>query len=168
MSCDVYEDRRSDPHEILGVPRGADRQQVIRAFYRRARNGGHPDTGGDAETFEQIVCARDMLLSQPRRTAYQSDRRAAPADRAPKTAPPPTPAPQQETNKLAVATAVFALFGPVFWPLAIIIGHLALRQIRRTGQQGGTLVPVVLFFLYLLALPVLLGLGLVLIPSSGG
>jgi hypothetical protein len=51
---------------------------------------------------------------------------------------------------------VLALLGPFLWPVAIVIGHLALRQIKRTGQGGGTLVPVVLFFLYVLTLPVLL------------
>ncbi len=51
------------------------------------------------------------------------------------------------------------------WPVAILVGHLALRQIKRTGQGGGTLVPVVLFFLYAFTLPVLLRiLSLVLIP----
>lgn len=155
-----------DPHALLGVPEGADRQQVIRAFHRRVRNGGHPDTGGDARTFDEIVRARDVLLD---RAAYESRRRAAqapptapptdaprPAGAPPTTRPRPAPPPPKETSRLAIATAVLALLGPFLWPVAIVIGHLALRQIKRTGQGGGTFVPVVLFFLYVLTLPVLL------------
>lgn len=53
MRSDVYEQGTRDPHDVLGVPRGADRQQVMRAFHRKARRGGHPDTGGDAQTFDE-------------------------------------------------------------------------------------------------------------------
>jgi hypothetical protein len=60
---------------------------------------------------------------------------------------------------------VLALLGPFFWPVAILVGHFALRQIKRTGQGGGTLVPVVLFFLYVLTLPVLVRiLSIIVIP----
>jgi hypothetical protein len=187
MSGDVHLHGGCDPHDLLGVPRGADRQQVIRAFHRRARNGGHPDTGGDARTFDEIVRARDVLLDQ---AAYESRRRAtrttapprataprttaAPRATAPRTtaapratAPPkvhPGQAapPSTQTSRLAIATAVLALLGPLLWPVAIVVGHLALRQIKRTGQGGGSFVPVVLFFLYILTLPVLLRIGSVL------
>lgn len=165
MSSDVHRQGGRDPHDVLGVPRGADRQQVMRAFHRRARNGGHPDTGGDAQTFEEIIHARDVLLEQERLAAHQPDRRTAQATTAPAANPRPADSPPRETSRLAVATAVLALLGPLFWPVAIIIGHVALRQINRTGQGGGTLVPVVLFFLYILTLPVLLRiLSLLLIP----
>ncbi len=61
--------------------------------------------------------------------------------------------------------AVLALLGPFLWPVAIVTGHLALRQIKRTGQGGGTFVPIVLFLLYILTLPTLLRiLSLLLIP----
>ena len=156
MSSDVHRQGGRDPHDVLGVPRGADRQQVIRAFHRKARRGGHPDTGGDAQTFEEIVRARDVLLDQARLAAYESDRRAAQATRAPNANPRPAYSPPRETSRLAIVTAVLALLGPFVWPVAIVIGHLALRQIKRTGQGGGTLVPIVLFFLYVLTLPVLL------------
>jgi curved DNA-binding protein CbpA len=169
MSGDVHLHSGRDPHDLLGVPRGADRQQVIRAFHRRARNGGHPDTGGDARTFDEIVRARDVLLD---RAAYEWRGRstrttAQPRATASPTAPPrvhPRPAapPSTQTSRLAIATAVLALLGPLLWPVAIVIGHLALRQIKRTGQGGGSFVPVVLFFLYILTLPVLLRIGSVL------
>jgi curved DNA-binding protein CbpA len=83
MSSYVHRRGGRDPHDVLGVPRGADRQQVMRAFHRKVRRGGHPDTGGDAQTFEEIVRARDVLLNQARLAASESDRRAAQATRAP-------------------------------------------------------------------------------------
>lgn len=171
MSDDVHQRVGRDPHEVLGVPRGADRQQVIRAFHRKARRGGHPDTGGDAQAFDEIVRARDVLLDQARLAADESHRRApqtatAPnADPRPTHSPPTASSPPRETNKLAIVTAVLALLGPLLWPVAIVTGHLALRQIKRTGQGGGTLVPVVLFFLYVISVPVLLRiLSLIVIP----
>jgi len=169
MSGDVHLHGGRDPHDLLGVPRGADRQQVIRAFHRRARNGGHPDTGGDARTFDEIVRARDVLLDRAADEWRQRSTRttAQPRATASPTAPPrvhPRPAapPSTQTSRLAIATAVLALLGPLLWPVAIVIGHLALRQIKRTGQGGGSFVPVVLFFLYILTLPVLLRIGSVL------
>jgi hypothetical protein len=173
MISDVHRQGKRDPHDVLGVPRGADRQQVMRAFHRKARSGGHPDTGGDAQKFEEIIRARDVLLEQARRAAYQPDRRTARAATVPNVNPRPAHSPrrdaayspQKETSRLAVATAALALLGPLFWPVAIIVGHFALRQIKRTGQGGGTLVPVVLFFLYILSLPVLLRIfSMLLIP----
>ena len=175
MSGDVHLHGGRDPHDLLGVPRDADRQQVIRAFHRLARNGGHPDTGGDARTFDEIVRARDVLLD---RAAYESRRRSTRTAAQPRasaqpraTASPTGPtrvhprpaAPRStQTSRLAIATAVLALLGPLLWPVAIVVGHLALRQIKRTGQGGGSFVPVVLFFLYILTLPVLLRIGSVL------
>ena len=153
-----YAHRRGgrDPHDVLGVPRGADREQVVRAFHRKARRGGHPDTGGDAQTFEEIVRARDVLLNQARLAASESDGRAAQATRAPNATSPPAYSPRRGTGGLAVLTVVLALLGPFFWPVAIAIGHVALRQIRRTEQGGVTLVPVALFLLYVLTLLALL------------
>jgi len=175
MSGDVHLHGGRDPHDLLGVPRGADRQQVIRAFHRRARNGGHPDTGGDARTFDEIVRARDVLLDRAAdewrqrstRTTAQPSAAASPTA-SPRVHPrPPAPPstqtrPSTQTSRLALATAVLALLGPLLWPVAIVVGHLALRQIKRTGQGGGSFVPVVLFFLYILTLPVLLRIGSVL------
>lgn len=71
-----------DPHQVLGVRRGATPQQVTQAFRREVRRGGHPDTGGDAHAFRRLVAARDALLTGP----------AAPPPSAPR--PHPRPAPQ--------------------------------------------------------------------------
>jgi len=149
MSGDAHRQGGRDPHDVLGVPRGADRQQVMRAFHRKVRRGGHPDTGGDAQTFGEIVRARDVLVDQARHATYESDRRAKRATTA-KANPRPAHSPPRETSRLAIVTAVLALLGPFLWPVAIVIGHLALRQIKRTGQGGGTFVPIVLFLLYIL------------------
>jgi curved DNA-binding protein CbpA len=165
MSVDVHRQGGRDPHDVLGVPRGADRQQVVRAFRRKARHGGHPDAGGDAQKFEEIVRARDTLLNQPGPAAHESDRRTTHVTTPPKAAPHPATSQPRETSKLAIATVVLALLGPFLWPVAIVTGHVALRQIKRTGQGGGTLVPILLLFLYIITLPVLARiLSVLLIP----
>ena len=158
ISSDVHRRGARDPHNVLGVPRGADQQQVVRAFRRKVRRGGHPDTGGDAQTFEEIVRARDVLLAQTRLAANETDRRAntTSANPGPSYSRLRTFSPPSETNRLAIVTAVLALLGPFWWPVAIVTGHLSLRQIKRTGQGGGTLVPIVLFLLYVVTLLVLL------------
>jgi hypothetical protein len=159
-----------DPHDVLGVPRGADRRQVTRAFHRKALLGGHPDTGGDAEGFEELARARDVLLGSRPLAATQHARRASyssgPAASATgpvgsKTpSPHPSPAPDRRPsssrmNRLAVVSTVLVFLGPLFWIAALAVGHLALRQIRRTGQEGATLVRIVLGFLHICTLPVL-------------
>lgn len=165
MTSDVHQRGGRDPHDVLGVPRGADRQQVVRAFHRKARRGGHPDSGGDDQTFQEIVHARDVLLDQARHATHESTRRTTQATAAPAAKAQPDEPPPAETSRWAIATGVLALLGPLFWPIAIVIGHLALRQIKRTGQGGGTLVTVVLLFLYVLTLPVLVRiLSMILIP----
>jgi DnaJ domain len=156
MTVEATQHRR-DPHDILGVPRGADRQQVMQAFRRKAKQGSHPDTGGNTQTFEEIIRARDALLEPARPATNLSSRRTAPVARPPKTRPspakpPPDTASPAETSKLAIATGVLALLGPLFWPVAIMFGHLALRHIQRTGKGGGTLVRATLFLVYLLTL----------------
>ena len=47
------------------------------------------------------------------------------------THPPYAPAPP--TNTMAVLSLVFAF---LFWPLAIVFGHMARKQIARTGEAG--------------------------------
>ncbi|MFG1954088.1 DUF4190 domain-containing protein [Micromonospora sp. NPDC048830] len=46
------------------------------------------------------------------------------------------PAPGRRTNVLAVLSLVFAF---VFAPAGIVLGHVAKRQIRRTGEEGDQL-----------------------------
>jgi large-conductance mechanosensitive channel len=47
--------------------------------------------------------------------------------------PPPMYQPPRPTNAMAIVALVCAF---VFPPLAIIFGHIALSQIRRTGEEG--------------------------------
>lgn len=52
------------------------------------------------------------------------------------TIPPKAPqqyAPTPPTNTMAVLSLVFAF---LFWPLAILFGHMARKQIARTGEGG--------------------------------
>ncbi|WP_375401284.1 DUF4190 domain-containing protein [uncultured Amnibacterium sp.] len=70
-------------------------------------------------------------------------------------APPPAYAPGQvaRTNTLAIVALVLGIVVPIG---GIICGHIALRQIRRTGEQGhglalaGTIIGYVLTVLILL------------------
>jgi hypothetical protein len=45
----------------------------------------------------------------------------------------PPPPPRQQTNTFATLSVVFAF---VFAPVGVVLGHLGLSQIRRTGQRG--------------------------------
>lgn len=51
-------------HRLLGVPEGADRDLIRRAF-RGAAFGAHPDRGGDPEAFRRLLEARDLLVADP-------------------------------------------------------------------------------------------------------
>lgn len=62
-------------------------------------------------------------------TPFGSNPVAPPVPSTP-TAPPPD---RQPVNALATLSVVFAL---VFAPVGAVLGHLSLRQIRRTGQRG--------------------------------
>jgi hypothetical protein len=68
---------------------------------------------------------------------------------APALAPPPLPpaaVPMPATNLLAVAALVFAF---LFAPLGIVFGHVALHQIKRTGEGGRGLAIAALVVAYL-------------------
>ncbi|EJO89861.1 hypothetical protein MCOL_V206720 [Mycobacterium colombiense CECT 3035] len=70
-------------------------------------------------------------------------------------AQPPPVAPRDEANVLATLSVVFAF---VFAPAGLILGHLGLAQIRRTGQRGRdrALVGVTLSYVFITALVVAL------------
>ncbi|MEU7872270.1 DnaJ C-terminal domain-containing protein [Dactylosporangium sp. NPDC049140] len=60
-----------DPYEVLGVPRGAGREEIQRAYRRLARRH-HPDVSTEAgaeERFKEISVAYRALLSRARRPA---------------------------------------------------------------------------------------------------
>lgn len=51
------------PWSVLGIDRDADKSEVLSAF-RSLSKQHHPDTpGGDRDRFEQLVDARDQMLS---------------------------------------------------------------------------------------------------------
>lgn len=52
-----------DPRAVLGVPAGATRAVLKRAFRARAR-ATHPDHGGDRTAFEAAVTAYAALLTE--------------------------------------------------------------------------------------------------------
>lgn len=49
-----------DPHEILGVKRGATQDEIKKA-YRKMAHKHHPDKGGDPEKFKEISKAYEVL-----------------------------------------------------------------------------------------------------------
>ena len=79
--------------------------------------------------------------------ARQPEYGYAPAAGYPGYAPPagyPGYAPTSQTNGMAVASLVAGIVGWSAFPLiasiaAVVLGHIARAQIRRTGEQGGGL-----------------------------
>ena len=102
-----------------------------------------------------------------------------PNPRSPDGVPPvhsPSPAPDHQTSSLAMISLVAGLCGLSVAPLigsivAVITGHLALRQIRQTGQSGSGLAKIGLGLGYLGIALVVLGaaafLAFVVVRSSG-
>lgn len=75
--------------------------------------------------------------------------------------PPPTYAAPAATNTLAILSLVFGIISYFALPLvgaiaAIVMGHLARSQIRRTGESGGglALAGLVLGYVHLLLLTI--------------
>src|SRR5256885_13734103 len=63
--------KRRDPYIVLGVPRQASGEEIVRA-YRRAARVSHPDSGaaGSAERFQVVRDAYDVLRDPRRRAVY--------------------------------------------------------------------------------------------------
>ena len=74
--------------------------------------------------------------------------------------PPPPPPAQTGTNPFAIAALVLGLIGA--FPLGIIFALVALRQVRRTGQQGKgmAIAGLILSVLWLIAIVVMVSLFL--------
>jgi hypothetical protein len=86
--------------------------------------------------------------------------------------PPALPAPPR-TNSMAIASVLCGAGQVMFWPLitipAIVLGHVARRQIRRTGEQGSGMALAGLILGYIGAGVAVLGvLALVLILVAWG
>jgi hypothetical protein len=105
-----------------------------------------------------------MPLSQPQQQRQQQPQ---PTYLPPPMYYPPAPmyAPAQPTNTMAILALVFAF---LFWPLAIVFGHTARKQIARTGEGGRGMATAGLVIGYLgLAAAVLLVLILVVAAGAG-
>lgn len=72
------------------------------------------------------------------------------------------PAPRG-TNTMAILALVFAF---LFWPLAIVFGHIAHRQIRETGEEGRGLATAGLVLGYVFLVLTLLVIVLVVIAGA--
>ncbi|MDT0575710.1 molecular chaperone DnaJ [Croceicoccus sp. F390] len=57
------QDQLVNAREVLQLPAGAGRQDIV-AAHRRAVLDAHPDHGGSAEAMYRIDAARDLLLEQ--------------------------------------------------------------------------------------------------------
>lgn len=58
-----------DPYAMLGIERDAD-DQAVKAAYRKAAKGVHPDSGGDADAFARLQTCYDLLRDPVRRKVY--------------------------------------------------------------------------------------------------
>jgi uncharacterized protein DUF1707/uncharacterized protein DUF4190 len=86
---------------------------------------------------------------------------------------PPPPPPPPKTNSMALASLICGVGQVMFWPLitipAIVLGHVARRQIRQTGEQGSGMALAGLILGYIGAGVVALGvLVLVLVLVAWG
>jgi formylglycine-generating enzyme required for sulfatase activity len=69
-----------DPYKILGIDRDATPEQIKRA-YREKATKHHPDSGGDAWAFQQVLEAYEILTGKRKRkvSAKQSTKKETPA-----------------------------------------------------------------------------------------
>ncbi|WP_436970654.1 DUF4190 domain-containing protein [Micromonospora avicenniae] len=66
------------------------------------------------------------------------------------------------TNVMAILSLVFAF---VFSPAGIVLGHIAKKQIRRTGEQGDGLATAGLVLSYIFTILGLIGFALILVAA---
>ena len=62
---------KSDYYEILGVKRGASKDEIKKAFYKLAAKH-HPDKGGDEKEFKKINEAYQVLSDERKRKEYDT------------------------------------------------------------------------------------------------
>src|SRR4029453_8092940 len=127
----------------------------------------YPPSGGTPDPYQP----QQPYGQSYRQTPYGQDPYAAPGSGAPQYPPPghlyeqqyaPSPygqpqylayGPQTRTNGLAIASLVCSLAGLVTCisaPVGVVLGHVAKRQIRETGEQGEGLANAGLWVGYIL------------------
>src|SRR5919107_1414645 len=99
----------------------------------------YPPSGGTPDPYQPQQPYGQQQPYDPT-TPYSQDPYAAPASGAPSSGQPypgqpypPPYAPVASTNTMAILALVFAF---IFAPAAIVLGHIAKKQIRQTGEQG--------------------------------
>ena len=60
-----------DLYQLLGLKRAATRDEVRKAYRRKAKSS-HPDSGGSEEAFNALTAAHDVLADARRRERYDS------------------------------------------------------------------------------------------------
>jgi curved DNA-binding protein CbpA len=60
-----------DLYRLLGLKRGASKDEVRKAYRRKAKTS-HPDTGGSAEAFSALTMAHEVLSDPGRREKYDT------------------------------------------------------------------------------------------------
>ena len=58
-------------YQLLGINRGASRDEVRKAYRRKAKVS-HPDSGGSPETFSALATAHEVLSDARRREKYDT------------------------------------------------------------------------------------------------
>ena len=66
-----------DYYKVLGVPSGASKDEIRKA-YRKLSKELHPDSGGDEERFKEVSAAYDVLGDEAKRKEYDEVRRLGP------------------------------------------------------------------------------------------
>lgn len=59
----------TDPYETLGVPKGAPKSEIRKAYRKQAKKA-HPDAGGSPEEFALVKAAHDTLTDDKMRAHY--------------------------------------------------------------------------------------------------
>ncbi|MBK5198206.1 MAG: J domain-containing protein [Methyloceanibacter sp.] len=67
-----------DLYRLLGIKRGATKEDVRRAYRRKAKIS-HPDSGGSVEAFSALATAHDVLSDENRRERYDTTGEIEPA-----------------------------------------------------------------------------------------
>jgi hypothetical protein len=111
-----------DPHTILGVSRQATLEEIHAAYREKARKH-HPDAGGDAWAFKQVVAAHERLVTL--RTGSAAEPPAA-SRTDPPSAPPPVPARARHVEPPPTPAWDVHRLGRMLWQACF--GHLPLQD----------------------------------------